>query len=67
MQISGRNQIPGTVKKVECGDIMAKVVMEYEGGELTAIITTDSVKELGLRPGVYVSALIKATEVMIIR
>ncbi len=67
MAISGRNQIPGMIKRVECGDIMAKVVMEYEGGEITAIITTDSVRDLGLRPGVYVSALIKATEVMIIR
>ncbi|HEY3424782.1 MAG TPA: TOBE domain-containing protein [Negativicutes bacterium] len=67
MEISGRNKIPGMVTKIECGPVVSKVVMEYEGGELTAIITTDAVKELRLRPGTYISALVKATDVMIIR
>ncbi|MDR3591325.1 MAG: TOBE domain-containing protein [Negativicutes bacterium] len=45
---------------------MAKVVIEYESGEITAIVTMDAVRELRLRPGSYVSALVKATDVMII-
>lgn len=67
MQISGRNKIPGVVKKIVWGDIVTKVVVEYEGGEITAIVTTDAVCELRLRPGSYVSALVKATDVMLVR
>jgi len=67
MKLSGRNQIPGIVRDIEFGDVVSSVTIEYEGGVITSIITTASVKELRLRPGVYVSALIKSTDVMIIR
>ncbi|BBB92198.1 MAG TPA: TOBE domain-containing protein [Methylomusa anaerophila] len=67
MEISGRNQIPGMVRRIEFGDVVSKVVIEYEGGEITAIITSDAVRELRLRPGDYVSALVKATDVMIVK
>lgn len=68
MQISGRNQIDGTVKQVETSDLMAKVVVDIgQGKTITSIITKDAVEQLGLKAGDKVSALIKATEVMIIK
>ncbi|WP_438006964.1 TOBE domain-containing protein [Sorangium sp. So ce321] len=66
MQISGRNKIPGKIKEIVVGDVMAKVVLDGPGGvELVAVITSDAVKELGLTVGQDVQALIKATEIMV--
>ncbi|WP_437506417.1 TOBE domain-containing protein [Sorangium sp. So ce1099] len=66
MQISGRNKIPGKIKEIVVGDVMAKVVLDGPGGvELVAVITSDAVKELGLQVGQDVQALIKATEIMV--
>lgn len=67
MAISGRNKICGVVTRIEVGDIVSKVVVAYTDGEITAVITTDSVRELCLQPGLPVCALVKATDVMIIR
>jgi len=66
-KISGRNQLKGTVKEVVKGAVMAKVVIDYKGELITATITTDSVDDLDLKPGDTATALIKSTEVMIIK
>jgi molybdopterin-binding protein len=65
MQLSARNQFKGTVKTVKTGPIMAEVVMDVGGQELVAEITTASVQRLGLKQGDAVTAIIKATEVML--
>ncbi|HEY3424781.1 MAG TPA: TOBE domain-containing protein [Negativicutes bacterium] len=67
MKISGRNKLQATVKEVVKGDVMAKVVMDYKGDELVAAITIDSVDDLGLKPGDKVTALVKATEMMVLK
>lgn len=67
MKISGRNKLPGVVKEVVKGTVMAKVVMDYKGEEIVASITVDSIDDLGLKVGDEVTALIKSTEVMIIK
>ncbi len=67
MKISGRNKIQATVKEVVKGSVMAKVVMDYKGDELVSAITVDSVDDLGLKVGDQVTALIKSTEVMVIK
>ena len=67
MKISGRNKLQATVKDVIKGTVMAKVVMDYKGDELVAAITVDSVDDLDLKPGDTVTALIKATEMMVIK
>ena len=64
-RISGRNQLQGTVVEVSVEGLMAKVVLSISGQRVTAIITADAVRELGLKPGDAAVALIKATEVMI--
>lgn len=67
MKISGRNKLQATVKEIVRGTVMAKVVMDYKGDEIVATITTDSIDDLGLSVGDSVTALIKATEVMVLK
>jgi molybdopterin-binding protein len=64
--ISGRNQLIGRVSNVEIVGLLAKVVLDVGGQTVTAIITSDACRDLGLRRGQTAAALIKATEVMII-
>ncbi|MFG2618578.1 molybdopterin-binding protein [Streptomyces sp. NPDC048507] len=64
MSLSIRNQIAGTVTAVTVGEAMATVKVRLEGGQdITAAITAEAVKELGLVAGSSVKALVKATEV----
>jgi molybdopterin-binding protein len=64
---SARNRFPGVVRSVETDGVMALVEIEAGPFLVTAAITRDSVRELGLAPGVRASALVKATSVMIER
>ncbi|MEU6122579.1 TOBE domain-containing protein [Streptomyces sp. NPDC047123] len=64
MSLSIRNQIAGTVASVTTGEAMATVKVRLAGGQdVTAAITTESVKELGLAEGSEVRILVKSTEV----
>jgi molybdopterin-binding protein len=66
MRLSARNQIPGTIRDVDLGSVMARVTVEIVGGHtLTSTITRDAVTELGLASGDEVTVVIKSTEVMI--
>lgn len=65
MKISVRNQLAATVKEIVSGNVMAKVIMEYKGDTLVSVISVDSVKELDLKPGDKVVALVKGTNMMI--
>ena len=66
-RISGRNQLVGRVTSVDVVGLLAKVTLDISGQKVTAIITRDSCEDLGLKMGDTAAALIKATEVMIIR
>jgi molybdate transport system regulatory protein len=64
MSMSIRNQIPGTVTSVTPGEAMATVKARLTGGQdITAAITLDAVKELGLAEGSAVRTMVKSTEV----
>ncbi|MFI6055709.1 molybdopterin-binding protein [Streptomyces violascens] len=64
MSLSIRNQIAGTVTAVTPGEVMATVKVRLDGGQdITAAITLEAVKELGLTEGSAVKTLIKSTEV----
>lgn len=66
MKISARNVFEGTVKALRPGNVNAEVVVALGGGEqLTAIITLESCRELGLAEGKPVVALVKAPWVMV--
>jgi molybdopterin-binding protein len=65
--ISGRNKLLGTVSAVRFHGLLAEVKIDVGGQSITSIITRGACQALGLRKGMRAFALIKATEVMIIR
>ncbi len=66
MRLSARNQLAGTVKAIEVGDLMAEVVIDLgQGQEIVAVITAAAARSLGLATGQPVTAVVKATEVMV--
>lgn len=65
--VSGRNQLVGRVVDVKFGGLLAKVVLAIGDQQITSIITADAAREMQLRKGQTAAALIKATEVMIVR
>lgn len=66
MQISARNQLRGTIKKVEHGAVNSEVTIELPGGiEIVSIITKPSAEKLQIAAGKVVHAVIKASDVMI--
>ena len=65
--ISGRNKLLGRVTRIRESGLLAEVTLDVGGQTLTSIITRAAVKQLGLKTGAPAYALVKATEVMIIR
>jgi len=65
--VSGRNQLVGTITEVKISGLLAKVVLKIGDQSVTSIITADAAREMQLRKGQTAGALMKATEVMIVR
>jgi molybdopterin-binding protein len=65
MPISARNKLRGTIEEIQLGDVMAHVVVRVGDSLIESVITRRSADELKLKKGDTVSAVIKATEVMI--
>jgi len=66
MRISARNQLKGTVVEIKEGAVNSIVVIDIGGGnKVSATISMDAVKELGLKVGSPAYAVIKATSVMV--
>lgn len=66
-RVSGRNQLVGRIDSVRISGLMAEVKISIGGQQITSIITAASAREMHLKKGQTAAALIKATEVMIIR
>jgi molybdopterin-binding protein len=60
-----RNRLSGKIIELTLGDVVSEVVVETAAGELASIITTRSAKEMGLKKGVQVFVMVKATEAFI--
>ncbi|MDF1484105.1 TOBE domain-containing protein [Ramlibacter sp. H39-3-26] len=66
LRLSARNQLAGTVKAVENGAVNSEVVITLPGGtDVAAIVTKEAVHELGLKPGVAATAIIKASHLVL--
>ena len=65
MPISARNKLRGTIEEIQLGDVMAHVVVRVGDSLIESVITRRSTDELKLKKGDTVSAVVKATEVMI--
>jgi molybdopterin-binding protein len=66
-KISGRNQLIGRVVELKFSGLLAQVTLTIGEQHITAIITADAARELRLKVGERAAALIKSTEVMILR
>ncbi len=66
-RISGRNQLVGRIIDLKIEGLLAQVKLSIGGQHITAIITADAAREMRLEKGQTAAALIKATEVMILR
>ncbi|MHB8481864.1 MAG: TOBE domain-containing protein [Nitrospiria bacterium] len=66
-EISGRNKIVGKISSIRRDAILSQVNLDAGDIKITAVITRDALDALGLNVGDTATALIKATEVMIIR
>jgi molybdopterin-binding protein len=66
-RVSGRNQLVGRIDEVRISGLMAEVKISIGGQQITSIITASSAREMKLKPGQTAAALIKSTEVMILR
>jgi molybdopterin-binding protein len=65
MQLSARNQIPARVTGIQSGEAIANVELDAAGVRLVASITVEAVKQLGLSEGTAVTAVIKASDVIV--
>jgi molybdopterin-binding protein len=66
MKLSTRNRLPGTVTEIVKGEAATKVSLQVGDNHMVALITTESAEELGLEVGSQVTALVKATDVMVL-
>lgn len=66
-RISGRNQLVGKVLEVKFDGLLAQVKLSISGQVMTAIITAEAAREMRLKRGEAAAALVKSTEVMIVR
>jgi len=65
MRLSARNQIPARVVSITSGQATANVALDANGVRLVASITVEAVRDLGLAEGSEVTAVIKASEVIL--
>lgn len=65
MPISARNKLRGKIEEIQLGDVMAHVVVRVGDNLIESAITRRSADELKLKKGDEVTAVVKATEVMI--
>ncbi|MBV9165516.1 MAG: TOBE domain-containing protein [Solirubrobacterales bacterium] len=65
MKLSARNKLAGTVTTIHEGEAIANVALDVAGQRLVASITVEAVQELGLREGASVTAIIKASDVIL--
>ena len=65
MQLSARNQIPARITSINPGEAIANVHLDANGVSLVASITVEAAQELGLAEGSSVTAVIKASDVIL--
>jgi molybdopterin-binding protein len=65
MALSARNQLPATITDITKGEAVANVTLDVNGQRLVATITVEAIEELGLEAGGQVTAVIKASDVIL--
>jgi molybdopterin-binding protein len=65
MRLSARNQLRGTVRSINQGAAIANVELDVQGQRIVASVTVEAVEDLGLAEGKEVTAVIKASDVIL--
>jgi molybdopterin-binding protein len=65
VKLSARNKLTGSVTAITKGEAIANVVLDVAGQRLVASITVEAAEELGLKEGSSVTAVIKASDVLL--
>lgn len=65
--LSARNRFPGVVREVKLEGLLAQVELEAGPFRVVSIVTREAVEQLGLKPGMPATALVKATSVLLER
>jgi molybdopterin-binding protein len=65
MTLSARNHLTGTIEEVQLGDVLAHITVRVGESVIESVITRRSAEEMDLKKGDRVTAVVKATEVMI--
>jgi molybdopterin-binding protein len=65
MKLSARNNIPAKVTSINQGEAIANIDLDADGIRLVASITVEAARELGLEPGSHVTAIVKASDVIL--
>jgi molybdopterin-binding protein len=64
--MSARNRLRGTVSEVRVEGLLAQVELTVtEPARVVAVVTRDAIEELGLKPGMAATAVVKSTSVMV--
>lgn len=68
MKYGAKNKISARVTEIKTGDIMSQVNLEIEAkAAMSSVMTTDSLHELGLKPGDNVRVIVKAIHVLLVK
>ncbi len=68
MKYGARNQIVGKVESIKKGVVMCEVKVKITGGEcMESVMTTNSLKELGIKKGDKVKVVVKAVNVLLVK
>jgi molybdopterin-binding protein len=65
MTLSARNHLPGKIDEIEWSDVVVRVTVRVGEHIIESVITRKSAEEMALKKGDAVTAVIKATEVML--
>ena len=65
MTLSARNHLKGTIEEIQLGDVLAHITVRVGESVIESVITRRSAEEMALNKGDFVTAVVKATEVMI--
>jgi molybdopterin-binding protein len=67
MKISGQNKLAGEIIAIKMGEISCQVTLQSGDSRIVSVITADSARDMELKVGDKVVALIKSSEVMIMK
>ncbi|MCC6572323.1 MAG: TOBE domain-containing protein [Planctomycetes bacterium] len=67
MKHGARNQITGTVTEIKKGGVMCQVKVDTKAGNISSVMTLESLDSMGLKKGDQVSVLIKAVNTILVK